>query len=125
MAGAERKRVVAEAAGEIIAAVAAVDRIVAEAADEEVRDRGPVQRFRTGRSDLDRHCDILPRGCISPVLIAAMAEVNRCQVAPAGGVWQGARMCFSISITGTLLPLWRRTAYDEVMLHCARVGYKP
>ena len=34
-------------------------------------------------------------------------------------------MCFRISSNGTLLRLWCRTAYDEVMLHCARIGYKP
>ena len=27
--------------------------------------------------------------------------------------------------TGICLPVWSRTAYDEVMLHCARIGFKP
>ena len=34
-------------------------------------------------------------------------------------------MCFRITATGSLLPLSSRTEYDEVMLHCARIGYKP
>jgi hypothetical protein len=40
-------------------------------------------------------------------------------------MWQKGGMCFRISASGTLLPLWSRTAYDEVMLHCARIGYNP
>jgi hypothetical protein len=34
-------------------------------------------------------------------------------------------MCFRITRTGLCLPAGCRTAYDEVMLHCARIGYKP
>jgi hypothetical protein len=34
-------------------------------------------------------------------------------------------MCFRITATGELVPLSSRTEYDEVMLHCARIGYKP
>jgi hypothetical protein len=34
-------------------------------------------------------------------------------------------MCFHMTATGEVLPLWSRTAYDEVMLHCARIGFKP
>jgi hypothetical protein len=34
-------------------------------------------------------------------------------------------MCFCITSTGRLLPLATRTGYDEVMLHCARIGYNP
>lgn len=34
-------------------------------------------------------------------------------------------MFYQISDTGLLLTNWRRTFYDEVMLHCARIGYKP
>ena len=36
-----------------------------------------------------------------------------------------APMCFRITLTGRLLPLATRTVYDEVMLHCARIGYNP
>ena len=34
-------------------------------------------------------------------------------------------MCFHMTASGTLLPVWSKTAYDEVMLHCARIGFKP
>jgi hypothetical protein len=34
-------------------------------------------------------------------------------------------MCYRITASGEVLPVWTRTAYDEVMLHCARIGYKP
>jgi hypothetical protein len=34
-------------------------------------------------------------------------------------------MCFRITATGELVALSSRTEYDEVMLHCARIGYKP
>jgi hypothetical protein len=34
-------------------------------------------------------------------------------------------MCFRITATGGLVALMSRTEYDEVMLHCARIGYKP
>jgi hypothetical protein len=34
-------------------------------------------------------------------------------------------MCFRITRTGLCLPAGWRTNYDEVMLHCARIGYKP
>ena len=34
-------------------------------------------------------------------------------------------MFFSISASGKILPLWSLTGYGEVMLHCARVGFKP
>ncbi|MFT3986076.1 hypothetical protein [Aestuariivirga sp.] len=39
--------------------------------------------------------------------------------------WQKKPMCFHMTASGSILPLWSRTAYDEVMLHCARVGFKP
>lgn len=34
-------------------------------------------------------------------------------------------MFFFITSTGRLLPTVKRTFYDEVMLHCARIGFKP
>ena len=34
-------------------------------------------------------------------------------------------MFFTITRRGHLLPMWGRTCYDEVMLHCARIGFKP
>jgi hypothetical protein len=34
-------------------------------------------------------------------------------------------MFFTITSSGRLLPVWTRTSYDEVMLHCARMGFKP
>jgi hypothetical protein len=34
-------------------------------------------------------------------------------------------MCFRITASGELVRLWAHTAYDEVMLHCARIGYNP
>jgi hypothetical protein len=34
-------------------------------------------------------------------------------------------MTVHITHTGRLVALWTRTGYDEVMLHCARVGFKP
>jgi hypothetical protein len=34
-------------------------------------------------------------------------------------------MFYHIAKNGTLEALFERTAYDEVMLRCARIGYKP
>jgi hypothetical protein len=34
-------------------------------------------------------------------------------------------MCFHATMSGAILPIWSKTAYDEVMLHCARIGFKP
>jgi hypothetical protein len=34
-------------------------------------------------------------------------------------------MCYRITASGDVLPTGSRTNYDEVMLHCARIGYKP
>jgi hypothetical protein len=34
-------------------------------------------------------------------------------------------MCFHATTSGAILPVWSKTAYDEVMLHCARIGFKP
>jgi len=34
-------------------------------------------------------------------------------------------MCFHMTSAGDVLPVWSKTAYDEVMLHCARIGFKP
>jgi hypothetical protein len=34
-------------------------------------------------------------------------------------------MYFTITRSGHLLPIWTHTSYDEVMLHCARIGFKP
>lgn len=34
-------------------------------------------------------------------------------------------MCFHMTTSGILLPVWTRTVHDEVMLHCARIGFKP
>lgn len=34
-------------------------------------------------------------------------------------------MCFHLTASGLIVRLWSRTAYDEVMLHCARIGFKP
>jgi hypothetical protein len=27
--------------------------------------------------------------------------------------------------SGGILRIWSKTAYDDVMLHCARIGFKP
>jgi hypothetical protein len=34
-------------------------------------------------------------------------------------------MFYHIAKNGNLEALFERTAYDEVMLRCARIGYKP
>lgn len=34
-------------------------------------------------------------------------------------------MLLSITTSGHLIPLWTRSAYDDVMLNCARIGYNP
>jgi len=39
--------------------------------------------------------------------------------------WHKQSMCFHATISGAILPIWSKTAYDEVMLHCARIGFKP
>jgi hypothetical protein len=39
--------------------------------------------------------------------------------------WHKLMMCFHATSKGKILPVWSRTAYDEVMLHCARIGFKP
>jgi hypothetical protein len=30
-----------------------------------------------------------------------------------------------MTASGDVLPVWSKSAYDEVMLHCARIGFKP
>jgi hypothetical protein len=30
-----------------------------------------------------------------------------------------------MTTSGILLPVWTRTVHDEVMLRCARIGFKP
>lgn len=39
--------------------------------------------------------------------------------------WHIRVMCFHATISGAILPVWSKTAYDEVMLRCARIGFKP
>jgi len=39
--------------------------------------------------------------------------------------WHKQGMCFHATMSGAILPVWSKTAYDEVMLHCARIGFKP
>ncbi len=39
--------------------------------------------------------------------------------------WHKHRMCFHASISGAILPVWSKTGRDEVLLHCARIGFKP
>ena len=34
-------------------------------------------------------------------------------------------MCYCITTSGEVVPVWSRTNYDEVMLHCARIGFNP
>jgi hypothetical protein len=34
-------------------------------------------------------------------------------------------MFFSITRAGSLARVWSLNGHDEVMLHCARVGFKP
>lgn len=34
-------------------------------------------------------------------------------------------MCFHMTNNGGVVPVWTKTGYDEVMLHCARIGFKP
>ena len=46
-------------------------------------------------------------------------------VAELPGNWHKAGMCFHATISGAILPVWSKTAYDEVMLRCARIGFKP
>ena len=36
-----------------------------------------------------------------------------------------AEMFFSITRTGSIARVWSLNGHDEVMLHCARVGFKP
>jgi|GEM_PF-3051469 len=46
-------------------------------------------------------------------------------VAESAGKCHDSAMCFHLTASGLIIPLWSRTAYDEVMLHCARIGFKP
>jgi hypothetical protein len=39
--------------------------------------------------------------------------------------WHDLFMCFHATMSGAILPVWSKTAYDEVMLRCARIGFKP
>jgi hypothetical protein len=36
-----------------------------------------------------------------------------------------AAMFYHISKTGRLSAVWVRTHHDEMLLHCARIGFKP
>ncbi|WP_146256040.1 hypothetical protein [Aestuariivirga litoralis] len=57
----------------------------------------------------------------------AIHRTNADCVFLAKAVWKchKRRMCFHATISGVILPIWSKTAYDEVMLHCARIGFKP
>lgn len=43
------------------------------------------------------------------------------------GLWKCNKqlMCFHATMSGMIVPVWSKTTYDEVMLHCARIGFKP
>ena len=47
------------------------------------------------------------------------------KVAYATWNWHKHHMCFHASISGAILPVWSKTGRDEVLLHCARIGFKP
>jgi hypothetical protein len=34
-------------------------------------------------------------------------------------------MCCHMTSAGIILPIWSRTLHDEVMVNCARIGFKP
>jgi hypothetical protein len=34
-------------------------------------------------------------------------------------------MCYHMTASGELLHVWTRTVHDDVMLNCARIGFKP
>jgi hypothetical protein len=40
-------------------------------------------------------------------------------------MWHRAPMTVHITHSGRLVLLWTWTGHDEVMLHCARIGFKP
>jgi len=40
-------------------------------------------------------------------------------------LWHSQSMCFRITATGECLPAGSRTLKEEMLLHCARIGYKP
>jgi hypothetical protein len=46
-------------------------------------------------------------------------------VAGAGAFWQLQTMCFHMTRAGGCLPVWSKTDHDEIMLRCARIGFKP
>jgi hypothetical protein len=34
-------------------------------------------------------------------------------------------MCYHMTRAGECVPVWSKTGYDDVMLSCARIGFKP
>jgi hypothetical protein len=44
---------------------------------------------------------------------------------PVRSLWHSRTMCFRITASGDCLRTGSRTLKQEVMLHCARIGYKP
>jgi hypothetical protein len=34
-------------------------------------------------------------------------------------------MCCHVTLSGEILPVWTRNRHDEVMVSCARIGFKP
>ena len=34
-------------------------------------------------------------------------------------------MCCHMTSSGQVLPIWTRNRHDEVMVNCARIGFKP
>jgi hypothetical protein len=66
-----------------------------------------------------------PPGHAQKLALLMQSVAHGSIVAKAARKCHMARMCFHATISGAILPVWSKTAYDEVMLHCARIGFKP
>jgi hypothetical protein len=69
--------------------------------------------------------NMLHRKSLPKKWTSCLGSCRRSFVAKSAGKCHKRPMCFHATISGAILPVWSKTAYDEVMLHCARIGFKP
>jgi hypothetical protein len=79
--------------------------------------------MRTGKENM-RCNDALP-GFASAAGKRSNPARHRASVAEVRQNCHKTSMCYHASLSGVILPVWSKTGYDEVMLHCARIGFKP
>ena len=97
-------------------------------------DADPVMDLRIGSTDravriqhLIEECPHVALSCCTAILGRKSAPRNKFMwdLLPLRTLWHNGSMCFRITASGDCLRAGSRTLKQEVMLHCARIGYKP